>query len=93
MHRSALGRAAAHHTVYAVLGHELERAHRTVVARWLAVDVDWPSGTTKTARLRTGTKPRARLQWRRSRRIGAPMNLASDDAEGQSRKQLSLSTH
>src|SRR5215467_5565477 len=34
MHRPALGRAATHHAVYAVLGHELERASRTALD-WL----------------------------------------------------------
>src|SRR4029077_9691297 len=38
MHRPALGRAAAHHAVYAVLGHELERAHRTALDRLPALD-------------------------------------------------------
>src|SRR5262249_38101424 len=38
MHRPALGRAAAHHAVYAVLGHELERVHRTALDRLPALD-------------------------------------------------------
>src|SRR5215471_15021124 len=38
MHRPTLGRAAAHHAVYAMLGHELEGAHRTALDRLPALD-------------------------------------------------------
>src|SRR5215831_8691176 len=38
MHRPALGRAATHHALDTVLGHELERAHRTALDRLPALD-------------------------------------------------------
>src|SRR5262249_36345501 len=38
MHCPTLGRATAYHAVYAVLGHELERAHRAALDRLPALD-------------------------------------------------------
>jgi len=38
MHRSALGRATAYHALDAVLGHELECAHRAALDRLPALD-------------------------------------------------------